>query len=63
MLMREIGQTREEVTTNSVRYEKMSHNVSEIKSLVGDYENRLRYANEVISGLETENQQLELDIA
>lgn len=37
--------------------------IGDQKQLVIEYENRLRYANEVIMGLETENQQINLDIA
>jgi chromosome segregation ATPase len=37
--------------------------VAEVKQRVMEYENRLRYANDVIQNLESENQQVEIDVA
>lgn len=34
-----------------------------MKGRVSEYDNKLRYANEVITNLENENQQIELEIA
>ncbi len=37
------------------RYEGFSRQINEVKEKVGEYESRLRYANDVITNFEGEN--------
>jgi predicted nuclease with TOPRIM domain len=51
------------VENASHRYERFQDQVADVKQRVMEYENRLRYANDIIQNLESENQQIELDVA
>jgi len=44
-------------------YQQFSSKIQDVKAQISDFENRLRYANDVIINLEGENQQVELDVA
>lgn len=56
MLQREIANQRDEIAQNSSIYDQVQYKIQEQKQLFIEYENRLRYANDVIMGLETEGQ-------
>lgn len=55
MLQREISMARDELNNNKYDYEIIQSNISEKRDHLLDLENRLRYANEVIMSLESEN--------
>lgn len=48
MLIREVAATRDEININKMIYDENNAKIQEAKSLIMDYENRLRYANDVI---------------
>lgn len=62
-IQRELASLRDELASSSARYEMFASKIQEVKATVVEYEGRLRYGNEVIQGLETENRQIELDVA
>lgn len=55
MLLREIAMTRDEINQNRAALEELENNITEKRTRVQDFENRLRYANDVIMSLESEN--------
>jgi chromosome segregation ATPase len=60
-LQREINSLRDEIRRNQSAYEHYQGAISETKGKIQDYESRLRYGNDVIMGLEAENQQIQID--
>jgi uncharacterized protein YaaN involved in tellurite resistance len=47
-MQREIMNVREELGIYSVKYEKIGNQINEVKANIQEYENRLRYGNEII---------------
>jgi hypothetical protein len=48
MLMREIAMTRDEIGDNQQIHDNTQGKILEARSTIADYENRLRYANDII---------------
>ena len=61
--MRDLNYLREELGVNRSLYEEHQSKIQESKSVVSEFENRLRYANDIIMQLETENQQVLIDLS
>ena len=47
--------SRDEISQNQQIYDENQAKIHEAKSILMDYENRLRYANDLIMQLEAEN--------
>ncbi len=62
-MQQEMQALREELAAQHQIYEELTQSINQNKSSLGEYENRLHYANEVIQGLQTEGHQVKMDTA
>jgi len=63
MLQRELQMIQEELIRSSTSYDRSQNAIQSIKANVTEHESKLRYANDIIISVESENYEIEMEIA
>ena len=54
---------KDDISGNKAQYEQLQATIQEVKAQIKEFENKLRYGNDVITDMEGEQQQLSIEIS